>query len=84
MRVAAFPLLLLSLLALAGCGQTGTLYFDEAPPADQLPPSSKQASGSLVPVPAAAEKPAPAVAPETPVEAPAATPAEAPADEKTP
>lgn len=84
MRAVTFPLLLLSLLALAGCGQTGTLYFDEAPPADQLPPSSKQASGSLVPVPASAEKPAPAVTPATPAEAPTAAPAEAPADEKTP
>ncbi|MFZ5698741.1 MAG: LPS translocon maturation chaperone LptM [Pseudomonadota bacterium] len=27
--------------ALAGCGQMGPLYFDEEPPADQLPPSRK-------------------------------------------
>lgn len=26
---------------LAGCGQMGPLYFDEDPPADQLPPSRK-------------------------------------------
>ena len=32
---------LLCLLALAACGQTGALYFDEDPPADQLPPSKK-------------------------------------------
>lgn len=82
MRAATFPLLpvsllLAALLALAGCGQTGTLYFGEAPPADQLPPSRKQASESLVPVPASADKTAPAA---TPAEAPA----EAPAEEKTP
>lgn len=81
MRVVTFPLLLVSLLALAGCGQTGTLYFDEAPPADQLPPSRKQASDSLVPVPASAGKPAPAA---TPAEAPIAPPAATPAEQETP
>ena len=35
------PVVLLCLLALAACGQTGALYFDEDPPADQLPPSKK-------------------------------------------
>lgn len=35
------PVVLLCLLALTACGQTGALYFDEDPPADQLPPSKK-------------------------------------------
>lgn len=73
MRAVALLPLLASLLALGGCGQTGMLYFDEAPPADQLPPSHKQASDSLVPVPVADKKPAP---PATPADAPAAVPAE--------
>lgn len=81
MRVVTFPLLLVSLFVLGGCGQTGTLYFDEAPPADQLPPSRKQASDSLVPVPASAGKPVPV---ETPAEAPVSPPAETPVEQKTP
>lgn len=48
---------------LAGCGQTGALYFDEAPPADQLPPSRKAAPVSVVPVPAEAPLVSPAAAP---------------------
>jgi predicted small lipoprotein YifL len=43
-------------LILAGCGQTGALYFDEAPPADQLPPSKKAPSVSVAPDPVPAEK----------------------------
>jgi predicted small lipoprotein YifL len=44
--------LTLALLLLAGCGQTGALYFDEAPPADQLPPSKKSQPASTIPQPA--------------------------------
>jgi len=83
MRSVMTPLLLAALLPLGGCGQSGSLYFDEAPPADQLPPSRKQAAASMVPVPV--ENPAPAA------EAPAAeipagkVPAEnAPAEKKAP
>lgn len=40
-------------LSLPGCGQSGALYFDEAPPPDQLPPSHKTSSVAPVsdPVP---------------------------------
>lgn len=47
------PVLLLALLPallLAGCGQVGPLYFDEDPPADQLPPSHKAGAG-IAPLP---------------------------------
>jgi len=52
-RAAPHGALLLLALALAGCGQTGALYFDEAPPADQLPPSKKSQPVSTIPQPAA-------------------------------
>lgn len=42
---------------LAGCGQTGPLYFDEDPPADQLPPSRKGKTSPPVPAPAAPASP---------------------------
>lgn len=56
--------LLAALLALAACGQTGPLYFDEDPPADQLPPSRKASAVSVLPAqaPATTEPAAPAPA----------------------
>lgn len=42
-------------LLLTACGQTGALYFDEAPPADQLPPSKKTQPVSTIPQPVSGE-----------------------------
>ncbi len=53
---AALAAMILAATMLVGCGQTGALYFDEDPPADQLPPSLKS---SDAPIPAAAVKTAP-------------------------
>lgn len=62
MRAGKITLLVL-LLTLTACGQTGALYFDEAPPADQMPPSLKQGSASPLPVGAPVEAPSGATAP---------------------
>ncbi|MFZ5723610.1 MAG: LPS translocon maturation chaperone LptM [Pseudomonadota bacterium] len=62
-------LIALPLFALAGCGQTGALYFDEDPPADQLPPSRRQPAAAPLPVtppPAAPAPVAPAAGTPTP------------------
>lgn len=53
-------LLVLAAMTITGCGQTGALYFDEDPPADQLPPSKKKPASVVVPQPGpAATVPAP-------------------------
>lgn len=51
-RLLCVALLLVSGSAvLTGCGQTGQLYFDEDPPADQLPPSRRTPAKNVVPAP---------------------------------
>lgn len=52
-RLLCVVLLLSGSAVLTGCGQTGQLYFDEDPPADQLPPSRRTSAKTVVPVPAA-------------------------------
>lgn len=49
-------LVLLPATQLTACGQTGALYFDEDPPADQLPPSKKSAPANSAPQPADEKK----------------------------
>lgn len=51
MTLRALALACTMAFALAGCGQTGALYFDEDPPADQLPPSKKNTPPATVPQP---------------------------------
>lgn len=72
--IAAAVVAIASVTALAGCGQTGPLYFDEDPPADQLPPSRKvktipSASGA-VPEPASPDQAIPHMPPPQPVPPP--------------
>lgn len=50
-RLLCMAALLAGAAVLPGCGQTGQLYFDEDPPADQLPPSRRSSPTTVVPVP---------------------------------
>lgn len=50
-RVLSSLLITMAICAASGCGQTGPLYFDEDPPADQLPPSKQNRAINTVPQP---------------------------------
>lgn len=77
----ALPVIVLPAVAmLAGCGQTGDLYFTGDPPADQLPPSLKR-DGSPIPSTVGG---ASAAAPETAATSAAAANPDAAETEKKP
>ncbi len=70
-RIAGAGLLAAATL-LSACGQMGPLYFDEDPPADQLPPSISRAPAAddertqdAVPAPDSNEGATPPTVPET-------------------